>query len=255
MPVSALIRGMKVVRKKTKALLLAVGGSAAGLLLLFLLLAVLLVEGYPMPGELYYIMSRSVKSLPSTRVMTNPGPVPSPLPSAQGLRDIAFDWYNIRPQARQWMAGLKIQYRDMVEWGSFDPRNNSISISEPYVPVVIHEFAHANFQHKPVWNKLTWAADMLRLWYDENPRNAEAREVLREELAVALHFAEEGKQYNPILETYAHLAELSGGDLTALPSYVRKHFADYLRPGPTAWTAQGVGGIEQVDISSLAIGP
>ena len=79
-----------MVRKRMKALLLAVGGSAAGLLLTLLLLAVLFVEGYPMPGELYYIMSRSVKTLPSTRLMTTPGPVPRPLPSAAGLRDIAF---------------------------------------------------------------------------------------------------------------------------------------------------------------------
>lgn len=246
---------MKVVWKKTRALLLAVGGAAAGTLVTLLLLAVLLVEGYPMPGELYYIMSRSVKSLPSTRLMTTPGPIPSPLPTAAGLRDIAFDWYNVRPQARQWMVGLKVQYRAMVEWGSFDPRNNSVSISEPYIPVIIHEYAHANFQHKPLWNKLTWAADMLRLWYDENRENSEAREILREELAVALHFAEEGKQYNPVLETYAHLTELSGGDLTALPSYLQKHYADYLRPGPTAWTAQRVARTQQVDISSLAIGP
>ena len=244
-----------MVRKRMKALLLAVGGSAAGLLLTLLLLAVLFVEGYPMPGELYFIMSRSVKTLPSTRLMTTPGPVPRPLPSAAGLRDIAFDWYNVRPQARQWMADLTVEYRDMVEWGSFDPRNNSVAISEPYIPVVIHEYAHANFQRKPVWAKLTWAADMLRLWYDANPENAEAREVLREELAVALHFAEEGKQYNPILESYAHLAELSGGDLTALPAYIQKHYEDYLRIGPTAWTAQRVSAIQKVDISSLAIGP
>ncbi len=207
-----------------------------------LLLAVILVQGYSVPPQAYLLFSSPVLYPQLDRSLEELGPLPNPRPSVETMRDIAFDTYDLHPEARARFSKLPIAYADVSDLlGSYDANTGRITIHQPYLPVFLHEFAHAHFDQKPLPMKLGYLVALLRLPSARDARSAQAKAVLGAEMAVAVQQGRLGRPYNPVLESYARLAELSGGDLDALPDVLKGHYADFLQRGPNLWTERQRG--------------
>lgn len=202
-----------------------------------LMFAAYLVEGLPLPGMLYSLMDIQGETPPQER--TAPPwvmPLPSSLP-VQSMRDHAFEWYNIKPEARTWMAQLAvIRLEDCQCAGAYNSSNRSVLVYQSYLHVFLHEYAHANFHRKPLLDKMRFLFKLAKVYLDPDPRFEATRALMREELWIGAYYARRGMGYSPVWEVYAHLAELSGGDLSAIPEYLQPDYADYLQPGANSWT-------------------
>lgn len=119
--------------------------------------------------------------------------------------------------------------------GSYDPNTQVITVGRHSPYTFLHEYAHASFQRKPLAEKMAFLMAAWQLWNHGDGCHPEAREVLGQELATAQDYAQRGEAYNPILELYAHLAEVADGDLEAIPEPLQSFYADYLQPGPNQW--------------------
>lgn len=217
-------------------------GQTAGLLVgmistMALVIAICVVQGYTVPPQAYLFLASRVPSSAidsDARELGPPLGYPTPPDKA---RDIAFEWYNIRADARVWLSELPIAYAAMPVWGTYDPNTHDIRVSNPYLPIFLHEYAHANFDRKPIIEKLGFAVALLHLYIDGDDRAQQAKAIVAAELSTAVRQARLGDSYNPILESYARLAEVSQGDLRVLPEILQAYYADYLQPGPNHSTA------------------
>ncbi|GEM_PF-6379919 len=69
--------------------------------------------------------------------------------SPSEMRDSGFDWLNVRPDARAWMQDLPVTYEPTSPLaGSYHLESMNVTLSRPYLHVVLHKYAHANFAHK-----------------------------------------------------------------------------------------------------------
>ena len=222
-----------------RAVLVIIGALPATAAATVLFASVWLVQGYTVPPRVYLFLAgrlpyRDVDPAAAATL----GPLLSPRPSAEAMRDFTFEVYNVKPAARDRLRGLPVAYAAAGElWGAYDPNTGQITIVQHYLPVLLHEYAHADFDGKPLPEKLGFLFALLRLRARHGDRAGWAKAIVVAELATAGKRAGFGESYSPALESYAHLAELSGGDLSAMPELLQPYYADFLQPGPNRWTS------------------
>ncbi len=193
------------------------------------------VEGRFVPATIYAVFRNQSALLPLVREHPLDLLI-QPRPEVAEMRDLAFALFNIRPEARDYLKGLPLTYGDPNGLaGSFDPNSGQVTIGRHSPYTFLHEYAHANFQRKPLIEKMGFLQAVWELWNSGNGHHVQAREVLGQELATSIDYAQSGKSYNPVLEFYAHLAEVSEGDLSAIPEPLRQYYADYLQSGSNQW--------------------
>ncbi|MBI4497616.1 MAG: hypothetical protein HY689_06955 [Chloroflexi bacterium] len=219
-----------------RTVLRAGGAVALGLVLLLIGQAAALLQEAPTHSVVYAALVRGLE--PRGLDLIRP-PYPMTFadhPSAAELRDRAFAWFAIRPEARAWMQDLPISYASSTTWsGRYQMDSRSVSVAQPSLEVVLHEYAHANLHQKPAREKVGALLGMVRLLLDRDPRHQPARAVLRAVLADGAAAMRRGRSYSLLHEAYAYLAQWTGGDLVALPDYLQPAYADYLTPGPNRW--------------------
>lgn len=221
----------RILKKLTLALA-AVGFTFA---IIAAWMAMNVVESHFVPATIYTVFRRQSAPLPLVREHRLDLLI-QPRPEVAEMRDLAFDMFNIRSEARDYLNGLPLTYGDPNGLaGSFDPNSGQVTIGRHSPYTFLHEYAHANFQRKPLTEKIGFLYTAWDLWVHSDGQYPQAKDVLAEELALAEARAQRGEQYNPILEFYAHLAEVSEGDLSAIPEPLRPYYADYLQPGPNQW--------------------
>ncbi len=217
-----------------KLLAVVVAALAVAPSLLLLAVFVSMASGVPAPPRLYVWLGEHLDDVPPAAFFSN---VDMRLVSSsiEMSRDYAFRILNVRPEARRWMSELRIQPGASREYGGwYDPTDRSLAINQPYVQVFLHEFAHANFDRKPLLERTAFAANAIRLYFDEENYPAQRR-VLLQTLALAVDNAKRGQVVDVFQEIYAFIAQSSKGDLNNIPAYLRPYYADYLQPGENDW--------------------
>ena len=221
--------------------------AAAFLLLLAVFLAAgnvaLILQEWPVHSAMYARLASNLESggiilADPDRLLTFPDGL-----SATAMRDMGFYLFNIRPEAKSWMEQLPISYEPSAElagWYRMD--NRTLVLGQPYMHVILHEYAHADLHHKGLAEKAGLILGMARLVADATPENRQARAVFLGVLAEGSHTMREGRSYGVLHEAYAYLAQWSGGDLAALPKYLQPFYVDYLTPGPNRWLELQAGG-------------
>lgn len=211
--------------------LAAIPSVVCGLLLVAFAMG---ADGYAFPGQFYTFLGNPAAG---TRITPDRDVLFSSDTPPGSMRDAAFHWFNIRTEARSWMQSLPIIYDSEANVaGSYDPVYNTIRVGQPYLHVFLHEYGHANLDHQSAWQKLQFAAALVRLILDRDPTYAEAREYLNGSLGQAVEAGRHRRSYNPVHEFYADMAQLSGGDLERIPPYLRPFFDDYLSSGSNDWS-------------------
>lgn len=208
------------------------GTAAVGSGLLLAAFA-LSADGYVLPGQIYALLGNPAaggRLVPAYDVLVEP------LPRPDVLREIAFHSFNVKPEARAWMREVTLSYEhSSVRAGAYDPKNDSVRVGQPYLHVLLHEYAHANLDHKHLWEKLQFSAALVRLLFDGSVENGGTRELLMGHLGKAAQAGRGGQTYNPVQEFYADLAQLSGGDLRRVPPSLQPFFDDFLSAEDNEW--------------------
>jgi hypothetical protein len=210
--------------------LAAIPATVCGLLLAAFAMS---ADGYAFPGQLYSLLgnpSAGSRITPSKDLLLAPD-----TPAAR-MRDTAFEWFNIRAEARAWMRALPITFDpEATVAGAYDPVHDTVRIGQPFLHVFLHEYGHANLDHQSAWTKLQFSAALVRLTLDRDPSCAEARNIFEGNLGKAIEAGGYGQSYNPVQEFYAEMAQLSGGDIRRIPPCLQPFFADYLSSGTNDW--------------------
>lgn len=153
--------------------------------------------------------------------------------SPQDMRDVAFEWFDITPSARQALSQMPIYRVTGTDWaGIYDLQSRRVSINQPVFHVFLHEYGHANLHRKSFTEKVSFAVALLRLRWEPANEYAPYKRILEFVMAQA---HKDPAAYNPVHEFYAYAAQYSGGDLDRIPGYLQSFFADYLSPGPNRW--------------------
>lgn len=198
------------------------------------LFLVLLVEGYQVPLKPLYFLLQPWATEASPYVSLAPSGVLAPWGvDAETARDIAFEWYGIRPEARARLREVPVRNAERGAWaGAYDIETNTVFVAGREIDIFLHEYAHANMAQWPLGRKLQTAFGLGRLLLDGDARNAQAKGIVKSAFATALAATKDGKLYNPIWEAYAYLARWSQGDLSRIPSYLQGSYEDYLQAQP-----------------------
>lgn len=196
-----------------------------------------MVDGSLFPIEVYSMLNQALGKPPLYHLDIVVSPADDyGITSLQEMRDLSFQLFDIKPEARQWMAGLALRSDDSHRFaGAFDPTTNRVTIVQSSPPVFLHEYAHANLHNQPPLEKLKFAVSLIYLWFDADPADHRASDLARADLARAAMVRQGALVYNPFQEAYANLAVWSDGDLQRLPSYLQPSFASYLQPGANQW--------------------
>ncbi|TAK35204.1 MAG: hypothetical protein EPO21_07060 [Chloroflexota bacterium] len=153
--------------------------------------------------------------------------------SPDDMRDIAFEWFNILPSARQVLSQVPVYQAEGASWaGIYDLQNRRVTISQPAFHVFLHEYAHANLHRKSFGEKMRFAVALLRLRWESDSAYAPYKDLLEFVMSQSRTSQE---PYNPVQEFYAYSAQYSGGNLDRIPGYLQPFFADYLSPGQNRW--------------------
>lgn len=200
-----------------------------------LTLLVLLAAGMPAPPKLYLLLGDHFDEVaPASSFEKVDAQVISP--SLEKSRNIAFEMLNIRPEARLWMSRIQLERSEDAQYsGWYAPSERRLVIIQPYVQVFLHEFAHVNFDRKPIWERCLFAINVIRLYFD-GEEQAAYRSVLLQTLALAVAYAERGQVIDLFQEIYAFIAQASRGNLAVIPEYLQPFYADYLQPGENSWS-------------------
>lgn len=195
----------------------------------------LLVDGYQAPLKPLYFLLQPWAADATPYVSIAPAGVLTPLGANVGAaRDIAFEWYNIKPAARERLREIPVRKVDHAEWaGAYDIGANTVFIAGREIDIFLHEYAHANMAQWYLGRKLQTAFNLGRLLLlDGDARNVEAKGIVKSAFEASLAATKYGKFYNPLWEAYAYLAQWSQGDLSKIPAYLQGSYNDYLQIGP-----------------------
>ncbi|MBI2863061.1 MAG: hypothetical protein HYX94_00670 [Chloroflexi bacterium] len=151
--------------------------------------------------------------------------------SPEEIRNSAFDLFNVTDEAKERLGHvpLKLGYPMASVAGLYDGSLNVVFIRQPYLQVVMHEYAHANYEQKPRWVKTAFAIALLRLWFENDGRYERARSVLLASFEMSGRYAKERLPFYPVHEIYAVITEVTNGDLNSLPPYLRPFYSDFLQ--------------------------
>ena len=230
MQLSRTLKGRPFASPKTAAIAVSLDVLISAALFL-----ALLVDGYQAPLKPLYFLLQPWAADATPYVSIAPAGVLTPWEvNVEAARDIAFEWYNVKPEARARLQEIPVRNVGRGEWaGAYDIGANTVFIAGREIDIFLHEYAHANMAQWDLGRKLQTAFNLGRLLLlDGDARNAEARGIVKSAFEASQAATKYGKFYNPLWEAYAYLAQWSQGDLSKIPSYLQGSYNDYLQTGP-----------------------
>lgn len=208
---------------------------AGSLLLMLTAILVLRITLTAVPPKMYLLLSDHLDLISPTISFEDEDILLRISPSIEATRDTAFQMLNVKPEAREWMINVPIQFEVSAEYaGRYDPSSKVLVISQPYVQVFLHEYAHVNFSHKPLLEQIAFAIKLARSYAAPNTSPTLHR-ILQGTLSLAVIYARQARPIDLVQETYAFVAQSSRGDLNAIPTDLQPYYSDYLQPGNNDW--------------------
>ena len=190
-----------------------------------------LSAGVQIPSRAYASLGDLLRVSPGNLKELDEGMVPLPDSSAEDMKATAFEWFGLPESARERLSQvpMRLGYKAAVA-GMYDSGLNVVFIRQAYLQVVMHEYAHANYEKKRRWEKTAFAIALVRLWFETDERYERPKKVLLASFEMAGKYASERLPFYPVHEMYAVMTEITMGDLDALPPYLRTFYADFLQP-------------------------
>ncbi len=200
-----------------------------------------LSTGVQVPSRVYASLGGLLGVAPGSLKDIDKGMVRLPDGSPEEVREAAFRLFNLPAEAAERLSHipLKLGYPSSSVAGLYDGGLNVVFIRQPYLQVVMHEYAHANYEQKPRWVKTAFAIALLRLWFETDTRYERTRNVLLASFEMSGRYANERLPFYPVHEIYAVITEVTMGDLDALPVYLRPFYSDFLQPTQQVGAAGG----------------